>query len=565
MKTPISASFRFKFDDELMTKHRFYFLLLLSICPYILGLFLPLMEHDSAQDAVMAMQMAKNNSYLELIKIGQPYLDKPHLLFWLSAWSYEIFGVYEWSYRLPSVLVLFLGAFSTYKLGEILSDKQIGQISALIFLTSQSIILSAHDVRTDAVLTGMSITALWLLVDFFKTKKTSSVILGGLFLGLAFDTKGLIAPVVVCICLLAYLTYNRQLIAVFSPKLLLGILGFALAVSPVLYAYHYQFDSHPELVVNGQQQVSGVKFILWDQVFNRLNATGFEETGQDYFFFFHTLLWVFLPYALLYYTGVFQRLVWFFKHKFSYKPNTEFLTFGGPLLVLLLISFSKFKLPHYLNILIPILGIFSASFLVKYISKQTLNILLVIQKSIAVLSVLLIGYLCYYAFQTESIGIYIFSGIGLGGLIWFVFFKSFNHKIQAFISISVVLMFWVNLNLNGIFYKVLADYQGGKQMAKYVLDENLNPDKIAKLSTTSSWSFDFYTRSIGEFLSIEDLKNQQLVLVYGKDLELLDQQNIIYKITKTVNHYRITVLKAKFIHPNTRGETLKALHLVKIL
>ena len=48
---------------------------------YLLGLFSPLIENDSAQFAVMAMRMAQENDYLHLIKGFEPYLDKPHCIF----------------------------------------------------------------------------------------------------------------------------------------------------------------------------------------------------------------------------------------------------------------------------------------------------------------------------------------------------------------------------------------------------------------------------------------------------------------------------------------------------
>ncbi|MCD8538951.1 MAG: hypothetical protein LRY55_03705 [Leadbetterella sp.] len=58
-------------------------------CTYLSGLFIPLMENDSAQHASMAMKMVLNNDYLSLFKGNAPYLDKPHLHFWLAALSDE--------------------------------------------------------------------------------------------------------------------------------------------------------------------------------------------------------------------------------------------------------------------------------------------------------------------------------------------------------------------------------------------------------------------------------------------------------------------------------------------
>ena len=44
---------------------------------YLVGLFIPLMENDSAQHATMAMRMANSGNFLEIYKGDNPYLDKP--------------------------------------------------------------------------------------------------------------------------------------------------------------------------------------------------------------------------------------------------------------------------------------------------------------------------------------------------------------------------------------------------------------------------------------------------------------------------------------------------------
>src|SRR5919198_248571 len=97
-----------------------WFAVVLALVAVVLaaGLFLPtLLGGDSSQDAVMAMRMHRENDWVHLIKNGADYLDKPHLLFWSAMIGYRLFGVHDWSYRLISVLVSLLGAYSTLKLG----------------------------------------------------------------------------------------------------------------------------------------------------------------------------------------------------------------------------------------------------------------------------------------------------------------------------------------------------------------------------------------------------------------------------------------------------------------
>ena len=71
--------------------YKFLFALLGLV--YITGLFVPLMDNDSAHHANIALRMYLTGDYVSLVDHGKDYLDKPHFHFWLSAFSYNIFGV----------------------------------------------------------------------------------------------------------------------------------------------------------------------------------------------------------------------------------------------------------------------------------------------------------------------------------------------------------------------------------------------------------------------------------------------------------------------------------------
>ena len=98
--------------------------------------------------------------------------------YWLAALSYKIFGIHEWSYRIPGILATLLAAYSCYGLGSLLYNKNVGKLSALIFMTAQTIVLGAIDVRTDAVLTGFSILAIWQLATYIEKGSARAIIIG---------------------------------------------------------------------------------------------------------------------------------------------------------------------------------------------------------------------------------------------------------------------------------------------------------------------------------------------------------------------------------------------------
>ena len=296
---------------------RYWFLVLLIILVYICGLFATLMENDSAQFAVMAMRMVQENDFLNLFKGPNEYLDKPHMHYWLAALSYKIFGIYDWAYRIPGLLATLLGAFSCYGLGNLLYNKHTGKLAALIFLTAQTMVLGVIDVRTDAVLTGFTIFAIWQLVTYIEKGKLSSILLGAFGAGIAFSTKGQIALLVIGLPILCHVAYTRNWKVFFNWKVLAALVVFGISISPMLYAYYHQFDLHPEKVIRGKTDRSGIFFIFCDLSFDRVCGEGMVKNSSDYLLFFHTLLWVFLPWNILEFGALSNRVKELFRGKFA--------------------------------------------------------------------------------------------------------------------------------------------------------------------------------------------------------------------------------------------------------
>ncbi|HEX5169352.1 MAG TPA: glycosyltransferase family 39 protein, partial [Cyclobacteriaceae bacterium] len=121
---------------------------------YVGGLFIPLMNNDSAHHANIALHMYESGDFISLIDRGKDYLDKPHLLFWLSALSYKIFGVNSFAFKFPSFLFSILALYSTYRLGARIYSKRVGALGSLILATAYGFFLANNDVRMDALLTG---------------------------------------------------------------------------------------------------------------------------------------------------------------------------------------------------------------------------------------------------------------------------------------------------------------------------------------------------------------------------------------------------------------------------
>jgi 4-amino-4-deoxy-L-arabinose transferase-like glycosyltransferase len=553
----------------LFPKENYTLLYVLLALVYLVGLFIPLMENDSAQHATMAMQIYLDNDFLHLYKGGIPYLDKPHMHFWLSALSFKIFGISHIAYRLPALLFTGIGAFSCFKLAKDFYGEEAGNIASLVFLSSYAIILSNHDVRTDAVLAGASILSIWQLVRYVNTSRMTNLVAGALAAAIAFSSKGHLSVFITGVCLLVYMAYARKWKAFFSWKALFGLLVFGIGISPVVYAYYVQFDMHPELVIDGQTNVSGVRFILWDQNFNRLIAKGFVENNPNYLFFFHNLLWAFIPWSLIVYFAFFDRLKLLWKNKFNYKNGLETLTSVGAIIVLAVISTSKFKLPHYLNSLLPILSVLVAGYLINLRdrnSQKTLKFLLIAQYVSLTLICGAVYYLCFWAFFLPSV-ILMASYVAL--IVGFFFIFSLDLAIwRKIVFVSVYFLVMINFCLSTHYYPNIMPYQAGNTAAKIVKSVGIPSNEIFMLEGRNSWALDFYTkRNTPKVKQAEVkglLKEGQWLFFYDDDLEHLKELGVSWGKVYEFDHFGVSKPKIKFLNPKTRSSVLEKAYLVQV-
>jgi len=546
---------------------RYWFYIALIVLVYIIGMFATLFENDSAQFAVMAMRMVQENDFLSLFKGPEEYLDKPHMHYWLAAISFKIFGIHDWAYRIPGILSTLLGAYSCYGLGKLLYNKDVGRFASLIFMTAQTIVLANIDVRTDAVLTGFTIFSIWQLATYIEKGTLKSIALGALGAGMAFSTKGQIALVVIGISILCHLAYTRKWERLLHWKLLVALLVFGLMITPMLYAYYHQFDLHPEKVIRGKDNRSGIFFIFWEQSFERMSGEGVGKNSSDFFFFFHTFLWVFLPWTVLALVGYWIKVKAFWEAKFSYKPNLEFLTVGGISILFLLISFAQFKLPHYMNVLMPLYAILSAGFLYVLHQQEKLKmakVILGIQYFILGLVVVFTLLISFTVFQLEHWYGYAFLLLALGIVVYFV--QKSEVVYAKIVTVAIFSSVLLNGFMNAHFYPKLLEYQGGSNMAEKIQEKNIPVEKIYKVSERYSWSLDFYNKKPVQIVSIPEIAQKKDIWVYAtdKELELLKKNGIAWDNQITVDQFRITRLQIKFLNPESRKEKLNKMHLVHL-
>lgn len=527
---------------------------------YGIGLFATLMENDSAQFAVMAMRMYQEQDWLSLWKGPEEYLDKPHLHYWLAALSYTVFGLHDWAYRIPALLATLLGAYSSYGLGSLLYNKNSGRMAALIFMSAQTIVLAVIDVRTDAVLTGFTAFALWQLARYLISGSLPGLLLGALGAGLAFSTKGQIALVVIALPLLCHLLARGGWKRLADARLLLALGVFALAIAPMLYAYYHQFDLHPEKVIRGRDHRSGIVFIFWEQSFERLSGEGVGKNSSDYFFFFHTFLWVFLPWTLVGLAAFGTRIRDGWRALRARTPwPGEWLTAGGITLIFILISFAQFKLPHYLNILIPLFAVLSGGFLDARHRDgrlQWLRRVARLQAGILGIVVVALALIVFWVFPLPLPAALagVMALVALSVLLW----KRLQDPLQRLVGISVLAAVLLNAGLNGYFYPRLLQYQAGSEIARQIRQEGLDVPTIYKLDAEHTWALDFYSGSPAVQVAKGDLEARGPVWVYVSEAQrdALAQEGFGWDRELAADQFRISRLQGRFLNPKTRHKVI---------
>jgi len=530
---------------------------------YIIGMFIDIMAVDAAQYSAMSLEMLETGNFLQLYYRGQDYIDKPPLIFWTSALSFNLFGVSNFSYKLPSVLFTLLGFFATYRLGKLLYNEKVGFYATLILSSCQAWFLINHDIKTDTILAACIVVAVWQLSAFLQNQKLIHILYTALGIAGAMLTKGPIGLMVPALAISTHLALKREWRFFFRWEWVLMLLIIFICLLPMLYGLYMQFDlSEGKETYNGTI-TSGLRFYFWTQSFGRLTGESTWRNESDPLFFVHTFLWAFLPWSIFFLVALWRQLKRFWVKRFTLSKRQEAITVGGVILPIITFSFSHFKLPHYIFVVLPLAAILTADLLNRLIDEDRYarikNNLKVIQAIVVSLLLLVIVVLCTVNFRMTNVAGWI---VGTGSML-LTFYFTFKGKtaFQQLVLPSFIAIVAVNFILNFHIYPTLLTYQSGSVASQIVRASSPRYPFIGYGS--QSYSLDFYYREPVPFINdISTLKNE-----YGHKIiwlftdragyEELKKAGIKIINEKVLEDYHISMLKAKFLNPATRKESVR--------
>lgn len=174
------------------------------------------MDDVDAVQAQIARNMLTSGDWVTARVDGVPYLEKAPLGFWAMATSYRIFGVHDWSARIPIALSAIALCLLTAAFGVWAFDKRAGFYAGLCLATCVGLFLFTRILIPDVILTCSTALSMWAFlraIDDHEPRPRLWAFLLAASLGVGLLLKSLIAIVFPIGAALVYLLVTRQLLS----------------------------------------------------------------------------------------------------------------------------------------------------------------------------------------------------------------------------------------------------------------------------------------------------------------------------------------------------------------
>ena len=530
---------------------------------YIVGMVLiGIMDIDASLYAEMSREMLGSGDLLDFRnRMIDRYLDKPPLLFWLSVFSYYLFDLSEFAYRLPTFLATLLGVYSTYRMARIYyEDREVPYLAAIFLFSCQAWFLINHDVRTDALLANFVIFASWQLAAYLERKRAVNFLMAFIGIGLAMMAKGPIGLMVPVIGFGSDLLIRKRWKDIFRPEWVAGILIILLTLSPMLVSLYRQYGTY------------GLEFFFWTQSFGRITGSNYWQDSSGPFFFVHTFLWSFLPWSLLTVAALVILARKLIKSRLKRNAVREYVTVSAFLITFLILSRSSYKLPHYIYVVFPYASIFTAAGVSSLIKRAGRGpgtgqkITGAIQYFISAILLIASSLLAFWIFPVTEIWVFISIVVFVGFAFYFLIIK--GHTFRKWFWVTLFSIFTANFILNIQVYPELMKYQAGEKIAGYINEKGIPSEDLYQVYYHSS-AFDLYLGDTPpeanprKIKRLTELKEEFWVITNERGLKDLEEISASPYPVKEFDNYRVQILTWKFLNPDTRRESLEKLYLLK--
>lgn len=331
-----------------MGKLGYFGLLVLLVLPlFVQGVFdHALWLNDEGHVAEIGREMFLSGDVVVPRLGGQPFVEKPPLYFMAMGVCYRWFGITPGAARLPSAVFGFLTVLVVYGIGAAQGRPRLGLLAAFLLATVSMLFRYAHWCVVDAAVCFFTTLAFYLFSRGYQSaqRKFWWYFACHAACAFAFMCKGLMAPGMVGVAVIALLIWDGNVRELRHMGLWAGLPLVALLIGPWLYMLW---------AVGGMELIRG---FLIDNNLGRFCSTvsaRYPEHARGFFYYFYDFPNNFLPWTPL----LFPALVWAFRQaRARQTADSSFYRFvwAGFVLNILLASFSATKRGVYILPLYPL-------------------------------------------------------------------------------------------------------------------------------------------------------------------------------------------------------------------
>ena len=241
-----------------------------------------------------------------------------------------------------------------------------------------------------------------------------------------------------------------------------------------------------------------------------------------------------------------------------------------PYLVLLivfpLISMAQFKLPHYLNVLMPLFALATAKFIAYCFQLKKMPKSVKLIQLLILLLYFTLGMLLFFGIFEERRNSFLFVLL-LAVSIWSlraVIHLKF-HSFERLLMFNAIGLIFVNLILNTSFYPQLAEFQAGYTTARELNASPYAKSPIYKLTAKHSWALDFYHQRPLKLLKAVDLDSFEGLLYVGQEeFDAIKASGKNYDLISKKTQFSVSRLNLKFLNPKTREQVTSYRYLLQL-
>ncbi len=301
-------------------------------------------------------EMLESKVWSEFFFNYESRFQKPPMTYWLMASSSSVFGLSEFSLRLPMVLCSLLTVLLVYKTGQLFFDKRVALLSMLIFSMSLQFVWFRSYASPEIPLTLFFTLSLFSYFKGLLTTNRSWSFFSWVALGFTVLTKGF--PYILLffsiILIHGWVVTKREVgYSIKSKELFIGFLiASATGLSWSVFI----------LIQYGDQYTGAFIAETYGRVTNHPSSLGILDS---FLFYPQTILWSFFPFSLLFLYGLVKIV--------SGKEEVLTLPLIWLSVFLVVFTISSGKLPVYILQAHPAMALIAGFVVVRYHPEQKLE------------------------------------------------------------------------------------------------------------------------------------------------------------------------------------------------